>query len=93
MGFFSRLFSSRECIICGSSDTYVMVDFSEFKMVGCRSCQRFLPYGKIPICRRCGKPQTGATYNDAHCPVPKCPNCGKVWDGDEAGWADIPSFR
>lgn len=89
MGIFSRLFYSPECFVCGGSNFIKVAQYGECQMLACKKCNKVLGYYKIPLCACCGKAMKGSTINSNGAYVPKCTNCGHIYDGDEQGWIDL----
>lgn len=84
MGFFADTFLGPQCKYCGkrSLEDESSKGLFPFEIKYCRSCGRYQILGRIPRCYRCGTPQTDFTRNEYEVVLPKCPNCGYVWDGE-----------
>ncbi len=85
MGFFTSVFLGPECKYCGKrslEDDDPSKGLFPFEIKYCRSCGRYQVFGNIPRCYRCGTPQTNVTINEYGAPLPTCPKCGYVWDGE-----------
>ncbi len=89
MGFFSRLLYTPKCRFCGGYDFKTASQFGDCKLLACKKCWRVDVYYKAPICAVCGKVMRSTAYNHNDVAVPKCANCGHLWDADERGWYDL----
>ncbi len=89
MGAFKDFLLGKKCEDCGRRS---MEDYHSFQGAGgtirlkwCRSCRTVTldMEGYIPRCCRCGTRQTSLGKNECGTIVPKCPDCGHLWDDDE----------
>ena len=86
MGFLDFLLGDK-CEYCGSRSLKVHNRFKtprgEFRILACESCRRVYldKTGDIPKCWKCGTRQTLLGRNEYNVILPKCPNCGYVYDG------------
>lgn len=83
MGFWAEIFLGPECKYCGKRSLKEVAHFGRITMCYCKSCNIVGTYDHIPRCYVCGTRQTIVGYNSYNVPVPKCPKCGYLYDGEE----------
>ena len=84
MGFFSDFMLGKECENCGSRSLQDYNSIGSVRLKWCSSCKRVSvdESGYVPTCYRCGTSQTSTGKNEYGTIVPKCPKCGRLWDGE-----------
>ena len=88
MGFLGDVFLGPKCMYCGERSLKTISEFGYYertkvKIFRCSSCARTGVYNFIPRCSECGERQTSLGRNEYDVIVPKCPNCGHLWDDDD----------
>lgn len=88
MGFFADVFLGPKCIFCGERSLRSFWEIglpgrTQIQLLYCSSCNRAGVYNFVPKCYLCGERQTIVGRNESDAPVPKCPNCGHLWDCDD----------
>lgn len=74
-------FLGEKCRYCGVRSVKSITTFhSDWGVYYCNSCHRFIIRGRVPRCGRCGGTMTTAGQNRYGVYVPKCPNCGHIYD-------------
>lgn len=85
MGFWKDVIFGKQCEDCGRRTLEEYNVIGDVHMLWCRSCHVVSvdPSYHVPRCHRCGTLQTGTGENHAGVILPKCPNCGHIWDADD----------